>query len=259
MTLSDKLNERYGKPHLSYSSLKKSLSDMALFDMHMKGVQERSDALDFGTMYDMLLFDPSKAASTYVVLDNGYVLERCSLKTQEKKAPHMTDEFKEIKESIKAELAAKGQVACTQEDWDTANNMIDRLQYCGIVRDYLTGEFQKEVYQEINGVLVKGYIDCFGGHFICDSKSTRSINGFRYDVNSFCYDIQAYIYCTAMGINEFYWVVQEKSYPYLPAVVKCSEETLFRGEMKFQEAVSKIRGFMDSNDKPKIDFLTFTV
>ena len=49
--------ERYGKSHLSYSSLKQALGDMAQFDRYMKGeVKYKSDALDFGTMYDMLLF-----------------------------------------------------------------------------------------------------------------------------------------------------------------------------------------------------------
>ena len=58
MNISDKLMERYGKPHLSYSSLKQALGDMAQFDRYMKGeVKYNSDALDFGTMYDMLLFE----------------------------------------------------------------------------------------------------------------------------------------------------------------------------------------------------------
>ena len=62
MNISDKLMERYGKSHLSYSSLKQALGDMAQFDRYMKGeVKYKSDALDFGTMYDMLLFERDKA------------------------------------------------------------------------------------------------------------------------------------------------------------------------------------------------------
>ena len=53
--------------------------------------------------------------------------------------------------------------------------------------------------------------------FIVDSKSSRSVEKFRYDVNSFSYDIQAYIYTKVFGIKDYYWVVQEKTYPfYLP-------------------------------------------
>ena len=73
--------------------------------------------------------------------------------------------------------------------------------------------------------------------FIVDSKSSRSVDKFRYDVNSFSYDIQAYIYTKVFGIKDYYWVVQEKAYPFYPADVKCTDETLFKGEMKYHEAV----------------------
>ena len=116
-----------------------------------------------------------------------------------------------------------------------------------------------EIKQEINGVLVKGYIDCLGDGFISDSKSSRSVDGFRFDVNKLCYDIQAYIYSKATGIKDFYWVVQEKTYPYLPAVVKCTEQTLFTGEMKFLDAVSKINRFVNSDVDPMLDYLTYEV
>ena len=54
MNLSEQLQERYGKSHLSYSSLKQALGDMAQFDRYMKGeLKYKSDALDFGTLYDM--------------------------------------------------------------------------------------------------------------------------------------------------------------------------------------------------------------
>ena len=52
------LQERYNKPHLSYSSLKVALTDMAKFDQYMKGeLKFSSPALTFGTLYDMLLFE----------------------------------------------------------------------------------------------------------------------------------------------------------------------------------------------------------
>ena len=62
MTMREQLMERVGKPHLSYSSLKYALGDMRLWEMYMKGELKReSDALFFGSLYDMLLFEPEKA------------------------------------------------------------------------------------------------------------------------------------------------------------------------------------------------------
>ncbi len=91
---------------------------------------------------------------------------------------------------------------------------------------------------------LKGFLDCLQDDgFIVDSKSSRTIDKFRYDVNSLSYDIQAYIYTKVFGIKDFYWVVQEKTYPYLPAKVKCSDETLFSGEMKFHQALENIQAW----------------
>lgn len=260
MSLSKRLGEKYGKEHLSYSSVKKALDDMALFDLYMQGKLEyTSDALEFGTMYDMLLFEREKAMNTYVILDHEAVLERCSSKTQETKSPSATNEYKEVKAAMIEEFALKGKTICSPDEWKKANEMIDRLITSGIYDSYLIGNYQVEIKQEINGVLVKGYIDCLGDGFISDSKSSRSVDGFRFDVNKLCYDIQAYIYCKATGIKDFYWVVQEKTYPYLPAVVKCTEQTLFTGEMKFLDAVSKINRFINQEVDPMVDYITYEV
>ena len=122
-----------------------------------------------------------------------------------------------IKEEKKAE--AIGKELCSEEDWKQANEMIERLDACGLLDTYLKGQYQVEFNEDIDGVPLKGFLDCLGDGFITDSKSARSVNKFKYDVNSWSYDIQAYIYTKVFGINDYYWVVQEKTYPYYPALV----------------------------------------
>ena len=79
MNISEQLQERYGKSHLSYSSLKQALGDMAQFDRYMKGeLKYKSDALDFGTLYDMLLFERDQAFEKYVVMSESQVMSRLS-------------------------------------------------------------------------------------------------------------------------------------------------------------------------------------
>ena len=91
MTISEQLQERYGKSHLSYSSLKQALGDMAQFDRYMKGeVKYKSDALDFGTLYDMLLFEREKAFDKYVVMSESNVLSQLSDKARASKKPSLT-------------------------------------------------------------------------------------------------------------------------------------------------------------------------
>jgi len=111
----------------------------------------------------------------------------------------------------------------------------------------------------LGGVQVKGFLDCLGDDYISDSKSTMSVNKFRYSVRDFSYDIQAYIYTQVFGLSDFYWVVQEKNYPYLPALVKCSENTLFAGEMKFNDAVKAIEKFLDGQKTPNQYYLSYEI
>ena len=253
----DKLKEATGKPHLSYSSLKYALGDMRLWEMYMKGqLKKESEALTFGSLYDMLLFEPDKAHDTYYVLDDMDIVNSIG-----GKYPRNTKKYREWK----AEAAQTAQNAdkelVNQEDWKKAQEMIQRLKDCGLYdKRFAGGKFQVEFNVDIDGVPLKGFLDCLqDGQFIVDSKSSRSIDKFRYDVNSFCYDIQAYIYCKVFDLKDYYWVVQEKAYPFYPADVKCSEETLFKGEMKFHEALENIKNYLDDPHPTERFFAEFAV
>ena len=127
--------------------------------------------------------------------------------------------------------------------------MIDRLSDEGVLDEVLSGgQAQVEFNEDIDGIPLKGFIDYLHPDFVLDSKSTRGMDKFRYDVNSFCYDIQAYIYTLVTGKKEFYWLVQEKKEPFYPGLVKCSDKTLFSGEMKFNEAVLNIREWLNTDE-----------
>ena len=110
MSLRERLTEKVGKGHLSYSSIKYALGDMRLWEMKMKGeIKYTSDALVFGTMYDMLLFEREKAMSEYVIINEGNVLERCQSKTLLAKNPKLTSpsevhELKLLSRSSQAEV-----------------------------------------------------------------------------------------------------------------------------------------------------------
>ena len=248
------LEQAVGKPHLSYSSLKYALGDMRLWEMYMRGeLKKESEALRFGTLYDMMLFEPDKANEVYYTLDDRDVVADIGGRN-----PRSTKRYKEWK----AEQASQNadQTLVSQEDWDQAKAMIARLKDCGLYyTQFDGGQFQVEFNVDMDGVPLKGFLDCLQDDRIIDSKSSRSIEKFRYDVNSFSYDIQAYIYSKVFGIKDFYWVVQEKTYPYYPANVKCSEETMFRGEMKFHQALENINNYLNGKQNSEEHFAEFIV
>ncbi len=255
MSMRDRLKESVGKPHLSYSSLKYALGDMRLWEMYMRGqLKKESEALYFGSLYDLLLFEPEKFEDAYFVLDDTDVVNSIG-----GKFPRNTKRYREWK----AEQVEKNPTKelASEADVKKAKEMIQRLKDCGVYdKRFAGGRFQVEFNEDVDGVPLKGFLDCLqDGEFIVDSKSSRSIDKFRYDVNSFSYDIQAYVYTKVFGLKDFYWVVQEKAYPYYPADVKCSEETLFRGEMKFHQALENVNNWLNGTKKTEEYYATFVV
>ena len=258
--ISDILEDRYGKRHLSYSSLKHALGDMAQFDRYMKKEMKfESDALDFGTMYDMLLFDRDRAYAEYIVMSDTHIKSQLSEKALASKKPNLTKEYKDAVKALKDQAEKDGKSIVSQADWSAVNAMIDRLKTCGLVDTYLHGDFQVEFNEEIDGVLVKGFLDCKGMDFITDSKSTRDVQKFKYSVFDFCYDVQAYIYTKVFNVDKFYWVAQDKAYPYLPALIKCSDKTLQGGKRRFDQAIKRIRSFLTEGEEPAKDFLKYEI
>jgi len=252
----DQLQERYGKPHLSYSSLKYALGDMRQFEKYMRREMfKESDALRFGSLYDCLLLTPNLAPDQYIVMDEEELIK--GIKARNIKA---TKEYKERVRTFQDTAKDSGRTVVTSEDWQKAEDMISRLDDEGLLDRVLTGgEPQVEFNEDVDGIPLKGFIDYLHPDYVCDSKSSRSMDKFRYDVNSFCYDIQAYIYTLVTGRSDFYWLVQEKTDPYYPGVVKCTDKTLFAGEMKFNEAVANIQQWLETPEEELEGFAQFEV
>ena len=257
MNMREQLTERVGKPHLSYSSMKYALGDMRLWEMYMRGqLKKESEALQFGSLYDLLLFEPEKFKDVYYTLDDSSIVSSIG-----GTYPRSTKRYKEWKAEAAQTTHNADKILASEADVKKANEMIQRLKDCGLYdKRFAGGKYQVEFNVDVDGVPLKGFLDCLKeGDYIVDSKSSRSIDKFRYDVNSFSYDIQAYIYTKVFGLKDFYWVVQEKAYPFYPADVKCSEETLFRGEMKFHQALENIQKYLNEDQRSEEHFAEFVV
>ena len=253
MEFSLKLQEKTGKSYLSYSSIKHALTDMRAFELYMAGKLKReSQALTFGSMYDMMLFEPDKAKATYQVIDHDQIMEKMSDRVKALKNPKSSSEYKAAVQQIKTEAVEEDKHLVEESEWKTAHFMVKRLIDSGIKDGYMMGDYQVEFNEFIDDIPVRGFFDCKGAEYVSDSKSTRSIPGFKYDVNKFSYDIQAYIYTQVAGLDDFFWVAQEKTYPYPVAVYKAKEETILRGQFKFEHAVAKIKDWLFL-DKPVVN------
>lgn len=278
MEFATKLMERTGKGYVSYSALKYAADgsrdqDMKLFELYMKGLlKKESAALDFGGLYDTLLLEPEKVTDRYHVLYDSQIKAELDAKHDNFKSPRASKAWKEDYDSwLTSELKfAEGKTIIDEESIDMAESMILRLDESEVldmttgeirsVRSYLTGTAQVEINDWIGDVPIRGFLDVLGRDekFVTDSKTTRSLYGFKYDVDKFNYDIQAYIYTEVTGIKDFYWVAQSKSVPYTCAVYKASDFTLRRGEQKFWSAIANIQNWLDNPTKDTSSFAIYS-
>tara|TARA_R100001440_G_scaffold75164_1_gene101735 strand:- start:1900 stop:2664 length:765 start_codon:yes stop_codon:yes gene_type:complete len=254
MSMREELQEKVGKPHLSYSSLKYALGDMRLWEMYMRGqLKKKSEALTFGGLYDTVLLEPDNLLNRYAIASEESLCEGINSKN-----PKLTKVYKDRLKEFEDMNSDKEIVL--DADHKKAVEMVERLKDTGLYYTRIgEGDVQVEFNIDLDGIPVKGFLDCLHPSFIVDSKSTRSINSFGRDVGTFSYDIQAYIYTTVFDINDFYWLVQEKSYPYYPADVKCTDKTLFSGEMKFHDAVSRIKKWLSGKKSTSKYYAEFEV
>lgn len=274
MDFAIKLQEITGKGYLSYSSIKFAANgsksqDMKLFELYMKGLLKReSDAFTFGSLYDTLLLEPEMVLERFYIIDDVEIIQELSVKYAN---PRSSKIYKDWRAEEVAIAKEKNLTLVTEDDMGKAEAMINRLDASEVydtelgtykpVRYYLDGEHQFEINDWIQEIPVRGFLDNLNRDvpFISDSKSTKSIHGFRYDVNNYCYDIQAYIYTEVLGISDFYWVVQEKSSPYLCAVFKASEFTISQGRDKFWSAIENINKWLDNPENETDSFALFNL
>lgn len=249
MDLTLKLIDKVGKGYLSYSSIKYALKDMRLWEMYMKGqLKKESAAFTFGGAYDCMLFTPDEFDKRYFILDDSEIVNDIVTERPQITSPRMTAKYKKWLKDYEDDVAEKGLEMISQEDITKAEEMIQRLKDTGVLDAYLQGDYQHEFNTELDGIPVRGFLDCLGKNYITDLKSARDLMKFRYDVRSFDYDIQAHIYTQVLGIDTFYWVAQEKNYPYPIGVFEATEETLESGRAKFNRAVQLIQLYLEEKD-----------
>tara|TARA_B110000977_G_C11048297_1_gene481390 strand:+ start:468 stop:1289 length:822 start_codon:yes stop_codon:yes gene_type:complete len=269
MEFASKLMERTGKGYVSYSALKYAADgsrqqDMKLFELYVKGMlRKESDAFTFGGLYDTLLLEPDTLMDKYYVIYDDKKITELS---DRYKNPRASKDYKEWLASESELGLSQGKTIVNEDMMVQAQDMIVRLDESEVldmntgeirmVREYLNGSTQFEINDWIGDIPVRGFLDVMGDGFVSDSKTSRDLHGFKWDVDKFCYDIQAYIYCEVMQTDDFYWVVQGKSVPYTCGVYKASEMTLKRGEAKFWSAINNIRTWLD---QPEKDTNTFAI
>jgi len=135
------------------------------------------------------------------------------------------------------------------KDYDTVHNMHEKLRKLSEVEDLMGRAFEPEVPGIIEhitssfaNIKLKGKADAlvYNGdtNYLVDLKTTaKSLNDFKKGARWMFYNQQAYLYSKIFGVDDFYFLVIEKEFPYEVGIFKASDEFLSSGEWEFNKSI----------------------
>lgn len=136
-----------------------------------------------------------------------------------------------------------------KKDYDTVHNMHDKLRKLTEVEELMGLRFEAEVpgimdhiTDSFAKIKLKGKADalCFDGdsNYLVDLKTTaKSLEDFQKSARWMLYNQQAYLYSKIFGVDDFYFLVIEKEFPYEVGIFKASDEFLYSGQMQFDTSI----------------------
>jgi len=162
--------------------------------------------------------------------------------------------------AFKAEHADK--LVLPTKDYDCVQGMYDKLQKVQEVTDLMGFDFKPEVPAVMDWYLESGeFVKLKGkadsvvsaptGDYIVDLKTTaKPLDEFRRNAK-WMYAQQAYLYTQLFDLDEFYFLVVEKEFPYEVGIFKASESFLRFGAQELEKSINLYKDlFLDGEFRP---------
>lgn len=156
-----------------------------------------------------------------------------------------------------------GKLIMPEKDYALVMGMYDKLQKLQQVKDLMGISFEAEVpavmnYTSDRGnvIKLKGKADAlvFDGvtNYLVDLKtSAKPLDEWCRSAPWMKYNQQAYLYKELFGVEEFYFLVIEKTFPYEVGIYRASSDFLGRGEWEFKKSINLYENlFLDGNFNP---------
>ena len=153
-------------------------------------------------------------------------------------------------------------IVLTKTDHHIVEGMYDKLMKVDAVKEIMGLEFKPEVpgvmeweTEKGNIIKVKGKADALAwdgvSNYLVDLKTTKDPMH-KWKRNAFYnYAQQAYLYKTIFDVDEFYFLVVQKEFPYDVGIYKAGDGFLARGEKELEDSINLYeRLFIDGEFKP---------
>jgi len=211
-----------GKAALSSSSLKKLLQSPKAYEASLKDQQQETKALREGKLIHLLLLEPHKEETLNVI----------DVKSRTAKA------YKD------AALEFGGENTFTSIEIATAKKVARAVKDCREAWEMIYGAATEvPVAGSIMGLPFRAKADILHkGTRIVDLKTTADIHKFKWNAYSFGYDAQAAIYTHLFGLEEFTFLVVDKS-SYDVGVFTTTPEFIKSGKEKVARAIEIYREY----------------
>jgi len=220
---------------LSYSTLKWLLKSPKWFEYMKRKGMTPTQALRDGRLVHTEILEPNKYMEFTFVDVSSKNTKKYQLAKQKYGAEN-TFTFKEKYMNNRIATAFLQNDACT---------------------NFLKGsETEVGMLTELNGLPFRAKADIYNAEagFVADVKTTNDglkdielkdgslKNQFGFTIDKYDYDLQAYIYCMMYDVPDFYWLVIDKTTTDI-GIFKASDETLHKGELKFNAATELYKAF----------------
>ena len=190
------------------------------FKAFMDNTLGEQTKFSFGTQYHMAVLEPEKFERSFVQKPKGL-----------RKGTKEYDMLNQMDDRVLLDYS----------DWELIMNMRETL-YAHYRNMILLPENVIEhiaIWQDDGGILCKKKMDIWSGDTIIDLKSTSSSDWVTTAKDVYHYDRQAAFYLEDGKAHDFMFIVQEKSYPYIPVIYECTSQFIQQGVCKVMEAKKK--------------------
>lgn len=238
------------KKYVSNSQLGQLLSGgpQTLKAYYERGSKDTA-AFTFGRAAHCLLLEPEAFNTRYYAIDDT---EKCEEIGGAR--PRTTKKYKEWIEPLIEENSHRELLSL--EDMNTLTAMIDKAMSYPQVRDLIEKATKREViYQRtMLGVPCKIKVDAINtGNYILDYKTSKdpaTLRNFQKTLRAYKYNRQGAFYCDVAKVESFWFIVQEKTYPYTVCLAELSPDSREEGRKEYQLGLEMYRNhFIEHPDK----------
>lgn len=244
------------KTHVTNSHLSQLIKGgpQTLKAYYEKG-SEDNDAFAFGRAAHCLLLEPDSFNQRFYSIDDTEIcIEASGEDWKEKnKSPRATKIYKEWLAEILEENSHRQLLSL--DDFTDINNMVDKAMGYTQVRELVESASKREVIysKTINGIKTKCKVDAINpSNFILDYKTSRdaaTLRNFSISAKKYGYPRQGAFYRDITGVTSFWFLVQEKTYPYTVCLAELSPDTYEEGKMQYQNALEQYKLHFINNPK----------